>query len=152
MESNKNTEWIIALSNDDESIDQFAKSKFSASNNHSKIASNKLSIDPLPQDSNEELISIDKAKGIKLIHCKMGRSKQMNKAARLSSGDVLIFLHCDTRLGTPWQTELNESGAITWGCFTPKIDDQGLCFALLKVGDSGAQNFWVIPMEINVSS
>jgi len=36
--------------------------------------------------------------GVKIIPSERGRARQMNRGARQASGDVLVFLHADTRL------------------------------------------------------
>ena len=36
----------------------------------------------------------------RIVHTKPGRADQMNAAAECASGDVLLFLHADTRLGS----------------------------------------------------
>src|SRR5258708_18407119 len=35
----------------------------------------------------------------RVVHCSTGRAIQMNVAAQCASGDVLLFLHSDARLG-----------------------------------------------------
>jgi rSAM/selenodomain-associated transferase 2 len=35
----------------------------------------------------------------RVVHCSTGRAIQMNAAAQCASGDVLVFLHADARLG-----------------------------------------------------
>jgi rSAM/selenodomain-associated transferase 2 len=61
-----------------------------------------------------------------VLHAPRGRAIQMNAGARAASGDVLIFLHADTRL--PGQFEI--PGAALWGRFDVRIEGR---HPLLKV-------------------
>ncbi len=61
-----------------------------------------------------------------------GRGKQMNAGAALAKGDVLIFLHSDTRLEPAWNAELLEialrGDSRYWGSFSPRIDGSGFIY------------------------
>jgi rSAM/selenodomain-associated transferase 2 len=45
----------------------------------------------------------------KIITSEKGRGKQMNQGVKHSEGDVLLFLHADTKLPKNWEDEINES-------------------------------------------
>lgn len=68
--------------------------------------------------SNDQTAELALAAGAMVVHCNPGRGKQMNAGAALASGEVLLFLHADTRLPEDfadhvWQTlrEGNSGGA-----------------------------------------
>lgn len=76
-----------------------------------------------------------RAKGARVIASPRGRAVQMNMGAQAAKGDVLLFLHADTKL-PPNAEKLVlraiERGAIG-GCFETAFDEQG---ALLRMGDA----------------
>ena len=45
----------------------------------------------------------------KVVPCPKGRSKQMNTAAKVASGDILFFLHCDSILPKGFLEEIREA-------------------------------------------
>lgn len=62
-----------------------------------------------------------------LLPCPKGRANQMNHAAGQAEGEVLWFVHCDSRLPKDgWQqiTQAVEAGK-QWGCFTVAFDYDG---------------------------
>jgi rSAM/selenodomain-associated transferase 2 len=44
-----------------------------------------------------------------LLHTAPGRSRQMNQAAAIATGDILLFLHADTRLPPNWQELIHQT-------------------------------------------
>jgi rSAM/selenodomain-associated transferase 2 len=49
-------------------------------------------------DENGSTINVIEDKSVICIKCEKGRSRQMNAGASVASGDILIFLHADTKL------------------------------------------------------
>ena len=45
----------------------------------------------------------------KVVPCQKGRAKQMNTAAKVASGDILFFLHCDSILPKGFLEEIREA-------------------------------------------
>ena len=72
-----------------------------------------------------------------------GRGQQLHKGAASASGDVLLFLHADTQLGSVSKVQLleawnhHESSGAFWGCFHQRIDSPRFVFRLIEKG-----NFW----------
>ncbi len=63
--------------------------------------------------------------GARVIQGTRGRGRQMNLGASLCSGDVVVFLHADTRLPSGYDTEIADSlasGKCRWGRFDVCFD------------------------------
>lgn len=78
----------------------------------------------------DETVSLANESGLRVIEAPRGRGRQMNAGAGLASGDVLIFLHADTRLP-------DESLAV----IEAALDDEKVCggnFSLIFDGDTRA--------------
>jgi len=72
-------------------------------------------------------------KYVKVVKCGEGRGKQMNFGAKISKGDVLLFLHADTKLPENWISEVEEtiSNGYSGGVFKHSFGHDG---KLLKFG------------------
>ena len=64
----------------------------------------------------------------RVLNASRGRALQMNAGARAATGDMLLFLHADTRL--PAGAEILVFGAAIWGRFDVRIEGR---HPLLKV-------------------
>ncbi len=63
----------------------------------------------------------------------------MNAGAQIASGNVLLFLHSDTRLPQNFLDQLNlalADSSLVGGAFKMKIDHPGLFFCLASVGSN----------------
>jgi rSAM/selenodomain-associated transferase 2 len=62
-----------------------------------------------------------------------GRAWQMNAGAEAASGDILLFLHADTRLPDDALTLIQQAVAngFQWGRFDVAFDDAGFAFKLI---------------------
>jgi len=73
--------------------------------------------------------------GAKVIKAPRGRGGQMDAASEVSSGDVLLFLHADSRLPEGWREHvdmaLKDDRAVA-GAFRFVVDAPGLRFRLLE--------------------
>ncbi|TEB14646.1 Poly-beta-1,6-N-acetyl-D-glucosamine synthase [Pelotomaculum sp. FP] len=86
-------------------------------------------------DGTANLVSRD----FSLIQAPRGRASQMNDGAQLAGGEVLLFLHSDTRLPNDFiqQLELALSDSrVVGGAFKMKIDHPGLFFYLTTLGSN----------------
>ncbi|MGH8519799.1 MAG: TIGR04283 family arsenosugar biosynthesis glycosyltransferase, partial [Panacagrimonas sp.] len=70
--------------------------------------------------SSDDTVRIAQALTDKVIHAQRGRALQMNAGARAASGDVLLFLHADTRV--PPGADALIPTAFLWGRFDVRID------------------------------
>lgn len=75
--------------------------------------------------SQDETVQIARFLGVKVVCSAAGRAHQMNAGAISATGDILLFLHADTRLPTGFETmvplALAQSGTIA-GAFSLRID------------------------------
>ena len=63
-----------------------------------------------------------------------GRASQMNAGASLTSGDVLLFLHCDTRLPVNAMRMIGENinTGVKWGRFDVRLGAPGLVYRIIE--------------------
>lgn len=68
----------------------------------------------------------------KLLHAEKGRARQMNAGADNASGEMLLFLHIDTRLPDPnsWYKQLQ--GQTGWGFFKVRLSGAQYPFRLIE--------------------
>ncbi|MGP4713459.1 MULTISPECIES: TIGR04283 family arsenosugar biosynthesis glycosyltransferase [unclassified Psychrobacter] len=58
-----------------------------------------------------------------VIKSQAGRARQMNKGASLATGDILLFLHADTKLPTQAVTDITTAIQVKgWGRFDVRLD------------------------------
>lgn len=72
---------------------------------------------------------------IKLHHCDTrGRARQMNFGAQLARGEVLLFLHCDTRLPADAICAVIDCirAGNSWGWFALRLDARGIKYRVLE--------------------
>lgn len=85
--------------------------------------------------SEDPTAEVARAAGATVVCCNRGRGKQMNSGAALASGEVLLFLHADTRLPDDfsdhvWQT-LREGNS--GGAFRLRIGAQGWMLRMVEL-------------------
>jgi rSAM/selenodomain-associated transferase 2/rSAM/selenodomain-associated transferase 1 len=89
--------------------------------------------------SSDETVAVARACGARVVRIGVGRARQMNAGAALARGEVLLFLHADTRLDEGFDAAvcsvLRESG-IAAGAFALRIDGGG---RRLRVVERGVQ-------------
>lgn len=77
--------------------------------------------------SQDETVTLAQSMGMKVISAPLGRASQMNAGAAVATGDILLFLHGDTRLPHEfdhWVRQiLQEPGTIA-GAFELRIDSE----------------------------
>lgn len=123
-----------------------------AENIRQAIASTQLStnievivVDGGSQDDTNK-IAVDL--NVTIISSVPGRAVQMNKGARLASGDILLFIHADTRLPPGFdvmiRTALQETGTVA-GAFALRIDAEVASLRLVEWGVNMRSRFWQMP-------
>lgn len=69
----------------------------------------------------------------KVIQGSTGRARQMNAGAAEATGDILIFLHADTRLPEGWQNNLRDfaDSKKVWGRFNVQFNETTPAFSVI---------------------
>ncbi|MBG1261719.1 TIGR04283 family arsenosugar biosynthesis glycosyltransferase [Nostoc commune] len=98
--------------------------------------------------SKDDTIEIVQSLGIKLISSSPGRAVQMNAGAVVASGDILLFLHADTRLPTGFddmiRKALQQPGTVA-GAFKLRIDASLLSLRWVELGVNVRSHFCQMP-------
>ncbi|MEH2064394.1 MAG: TIGR04283 family arsenosugar biosynthesis glycosyltransferase [Nostoc sp.] len=98
--------------------------------------------------SKDHTPKIAQSLGIKVISSSPGRAVQMNAGALAASGDILLFLHADTRLPTGFdemiRTALQQPGTVA-GAFNLRIDASLLSLRWVEWGVNLRSHFYQMP-------
>ncbi|MBD2354399.1 TIGR04283 family arsenosugar biosynthesis glycosyltransferase [Tolypothrix sp. FACHB-123] len=98
--------------------------------------------------SQDDTVAIAQSLGVKVILSSPGRAVQMNAGAVAASGDILLFLHADTRLPAGFdaliRTALQQPGTVA-GAFNLRIDASGWGLRLVELGVKVRSQFWQMP-------
>ena len=85
--------------------------------------------------SDDDCASIAERAGFIVVRARRGRARQMNAGAGLATGDVLLFLHADTRLPDAAESivvqALANSGRV-WGRFDVRISGRPLMLRVVS--------------------
>jgi rSAM/selenodomain-associated transferase 2/rSAM/selenodomain-associated transferase 1 len=86
--------------------------------------------------STDHTVDIARQLGCQVFVGNPGRAQQMNAGAAVATGEVLLFLHADTRLPSGYQQEIRRvlTSAVTCGAFPLKIDGPGLALRMVEMG------------------
>ena len=86
-------------------------------------------------DSTDKTVDITKSLGAQVLSTSPGRAKQMNAGAEAAHGDILLFLHCDTKLAPGFVEQvrdaLNQPG-VSVGAFQLSIDGKGFGLRVIE--------------------
>jgi rSAM/selenodomain-associated transferase 2 len=84
--------------------------------------------------SRDGTLAVARARADRVLESSRGRARQMNAGAEVARGDILLFLHADTRLPVGYPaavtSALSRDGAVG-GRFDVRLDAPGLVFAAL---------------------
>ncbi|MHC5615567.1 MAG: TIGR04283 family arsenosugar biosynthesis glycosyltransferase [Nostoc sp.] len=98
--------------------------------------------------SQDGTVEIAQSLDIKVISSSPGRAVQMNVGAVAASGDILLFLHADTRLPTGFdnmiRTALQQPGTVA-GAFNLRIDASLLSLRWVEWGVNVRSHFCQMP-------
>lgn len=90
--------------------------------------------------SQDDTVAIAQSLGVKVSKCDRSRARQMNLGAKIATGDILLFLHADTRLPPSFAPNIRHAlaatnhGTIIAGAFSLQIDAQVLSLRLIEWG------------------
>ena len=89
--------------------------------------------------SSDDTVVLAEAAGARALRCPTGRAIQQNLAARAATGNVLLFLHADTRLTADGVLQIERALAdsrIGCGAFRQAIEADGVLYRLLERGNA----------------
>ncbi len=99
-------------------------------------------------DSEDSTVEIAQSLGVKVISSSPGRAVQMNTGALAASGDILLFLHADTRLPNGFddmiRTALRQPQTVA-GAFSLRIDASFLSLRWVEWGVKMRSHFCQMP-------
>jgi rSAM/selenodomain-associated transferase 2 len=75
----------------------------------------------------------------RVLDCEPGRARQMDAAYRAAGGDVLLFLHADTRLDPGWDAQIRQAlgdPSVAGGVFTLRFDSDRRIYRWIERGAS----------------
>ncbi|NEQ32041.1 MAG: glycosyltransferase family 2 protein [Leptolyngbya sp. SIO4C5] len=75
--------------------------------------------------SQDDTVALARRLGIQVLETKPGRYHQLNQGAAVATGEILLFLHADTRLPADFETVVQQTLAlpqVVGGAFRLKID------------------------------
>ena len=101
------------------------------------IASDALEVIVSDGGSHDETIEVAYKWGAKILRGTAGKATQMNTAASLAQGEILLFLHADTKLPSGYSlaiTDILAKEKVVGGAFRLGIDGDGLGFRLIEIG------------------
>lgn len=86
--------------------------------------------------SNDETKLLCSQYPVKLIEAPLGRGSQLNAGAQVSDGEILFFLHADSRVKPVVFDDIREAvnSGHRWGCCTIEFDESSLFFSALTLG------------------
>ncbi|MDB9321014.1 TIGR04283 family arsenosugar biosynthesis glycosyltransferase [Nodularia spumigena CS-591/04] len=98
--------------------------------------------------SQDDTVSIAQSLGVKVISSPPGRAVQMNAGAMAARGDILLFLHADTRLPAGFdnmvRSALQQPQTVA-GAFTLRIDADNWALRWVEKGVNWRSHFYQMP-------
>ena len=85
--------------------------------------------------STDNTVEIANLSGAHVIQCEKGRARQMNAAAQVAQGDLLLFLHADTSLDSAGFRKMCKSmddTEIVGGAFSLQLDSDRIFFKVIS--------------------
>lgn len=98
--------------------------------------------------SHDESLNEARRLGVRVCQSLGGRGSQMNEGARISKGDVLLFLHADSQLPPHWESDIlsvMEDSKIVGGAFAFAIDGKGIFFRFTEITTNARCRIFSLP-------
>ncbi len=98
--------------------------------------------------SSDETVEIARSFGARVISSPRGRANQMNAGATIATGEILLFLHADTRLPSEfdqWIYQILAQPQVIAGAFNLKIDGQEWGLRLVEWGVKWRSQLFQLP-------
>lgn len=101
--------------------------------------------------SDDATVKIAQQHRATVVHSPPGRGRQLAKGAEQASGDLLLFLHADNRLGEGCLEQLcrcapqTATVSLFWGGFRQQIDSQSFMYRILECGNAARIRFRGMP-------
>lgn len=89
--------------------------------------------------SSDETERLARARAAIVVRSEPGRARQMNAAAKIATGDVLLFLHADCRLPRDAVSQIThalDDPRRVWGAFRQRIDAPGWIYRAIESGNA----------------
>ncbi len=113
------------------------------------IASSNIEIIVVDGGSKDQTVSIAKKLGVIVIESPIkGRAQQMNAGAAVATGDILLFLHADTKLPDNYEqliTDTLRQPRVIAGAFELAIDSPRKSLRLIEALVKMRSHFWSLP-------
>jgi len=98
--------------------------------------------------SADATVAIAARHGARVCHAIAGRARQMNAGARRAHGDILLFLHADTRLPSDWDDQVRcalADRAVIAGAFSLGIDAPARKYRLIEMAANMRSRWLQLP-------
>jgi rSAM/selenodomain-associated transferase 2 len=85
--------------------------------------------------STDNTVEVARSLGAKVLVTSPGKAVQMNTGAKAARGEILLFLHCDTRLEPGFVGQIQKTlmqPGVSAGAFTLSIDGKGFGLRLIE--------------------
>ncbi len=88
-------------------------------------------------DSDDETIGISRLAGATaMVRSEPGRGIQLNRGAAEATGEVILFLHADSQLGSGCLSQICQRSNVVWGAFRQRIDAPQRSFRGIERGNA----------------
>ncbi len=86
--------------------------------------------------SRDATASLAREAGARVLESERGRAAQLRHGSQNANGDLILFLHADTRLPENWQAAVRDvmrEAAVAGGAFGFRIEERGFFFRWLEL-------------------
>jgi rSAM/selenodomain-associated transferase 2/rSAM/selenodomain-associated transferase 1 len=98
--------------------------------------------------SSDRTVEVARTRGVKVLTSPAGRARQMNAGAEVADGDLLLFLHADTRLPAGFAHGVRQTLArpgVVAGAFQFRLDASGRKLQIIEKVANWRSRVWQMP-------